>query len=1061
MGERVVQDPLTPGLRDELVTEELTGLLAQLGQEEVISDRLRASDTVERLGKHLLRVARRMRTPDDVPAVEASAMLVNDAINALGKDFEGDRVAFPPRLLKGVRHPVGLALGALPDHPMIPLTSTELLVNGAGEPAFGSVLKEELRCAEEVDLICAFVGYTGFQPLKEEFRALIERGGRVRVITSTYLGATSAKALDELVLLGADVRVNYQGQSTKLHAKAWLFRRPGELDTACVGSSNLSDAALYSGLEWNVRLARADAPAVFGRIHQTFESYWYTSVYEPYSLADRTRLDAALLEAKGYAHRAISRTAQRAIDLLDRQLADAYAEILMQPKPHQRLVLDTLQHRRESFDEHRHLIVAATGTGKTVIAALDYARLCVPGQPRPRLLLVAHREQILVQARATFRKALKDPGFGELLTGSASPPASDNHVFAMVQTLHRRLAVVPAAHYDVIYIDEAHHGSATSWREVIGHFTPREIVGLTATPERTDGVGIAELFGGEYTTELRLWEAVDDQLLSPFEYVGVDDGTDLRHLTWHQGDYAVGELAALYTGDHERVRLIVQAIERWVDDPAAMQALGFCISVAHAQFMAQEFTRLGFSADYLEGGHDQAHRDAVLAGLKAGELQVVFSVDVLGEGLDVPDVDTLLLLRPTQSPVLFAQQLGRGLRTSPGKSTCLVLDFIGQHRAEYRYEERFRALINPARGSLRVQAEREFPFLPAGCSITLERVARERVLARLKEVTPRAGLTGLKKDLARTQATSLAEFLGATERTVEQFYSADQRKISWTRLRRAAAVADVPAEPSDPELRQEESDLLKRVGFLQHVSDPSRIDAWITWLGRTTPPMADDLSVAEARLAMQLMHLLGMTPSSLPSGFEQLWRHDPVRAEIVELLALAHAARDAAVSRLVGLDQVPLMAHARYTRAEVFAAMGISTIDRPKEHREGVYFATELRAQLMFVTLNKDDASFASHIQYKDHALSADLFHWESPNSWRQHTKAMLKCIGEGPEASEHRLLFVRERSSGGVEGTFRCFGQVDQQGELEGDRPVALTWRLRQPLPELIFEATNLLATG
>ena len=688
-----------------------------------------------------------MRTPNDPAAVEAGTSLVNAAIEALGTDFAGDRVSHPPRLLKGVRHPVGLTEGALPAHPMIPLTSSELLVNGAGEPGFGTVLKEEIRCADEVDLICAFVGYTGFQPLKDEFRALIERGGRVRVITSTYLGATSAKALDELVLLGADVRVNYQGQSTKLHAKAWLFRRPGELDTACVGSSNLSDAALYSGLEWNVRLARADAPAVFGRIHQTFESYWHTPVYEPYSLADRPRLDAALLEAKGYAHRAISRTAQRAIDQLNQQLVAAYAEILLEPKPHQRLVLDTLKHRRESFDEHRHLVVAATGTGKTVIAALDYARLCVPGQPRPRLLFVAHREQILNQARATFRKALKDPGFGELLTGSAAPPAADTHVFAMVQTLHRRLAAVPADHYDVVYIDEAHHGSAASWREVIEHFSPREIVGLTATPERTDGVGIADLFGGEYTTELRLWEAVDDQLLAPFEYVGVDDGTDLRQLSWHQGDYAVGELAALYTGDHERVRLIVQAIERWVDVPAAMRALGFCVSLAHAQFMAQEFTRLGFNADYLEGDHDQAHRDAVLARLKAGELQVVFSVDVLGEGIDAPDVDTLLLLRPTQSPVLFAQQLGRGLRTSPGKSTCLVLDFIGQHRAEYRYEERFRALVNPARGSLRVQAEHEFPFLPAGCSITLERVARERVLARLKEVTPRAGLTGLKNDL--------------------------------------------------------------------------------------------------------------------------------------------------------------------------------------------------------------------------------------------------------------------------------------------------------------------------
>lgn len=1048
-------------MRDELVTEELSALLACLDQQQLIADPLRASDAVERLGRHLLRVARRMRTPNDATAVEAGTTLVNAAIDALGTDYAGDRVSHPPRILKGVRHPVGLTDGELPHHPTIPLTSSELLVNGAGEPAFGTVLKEEIRCATEVDLICAFVGYTGFQPLKDEFRALIERGGRVRVITSTYLGATSAKALDELVMLGADVRVNYQGQSTKLHAKAWLFRRPGELDTACVGSSNLSDAALYSGLEWNVRLARADAPAVFGRIHQTFESYWHTAVYEPYSLEDRPRLDAALLEAKGYAHRAISRTAQRTIDQLNQQLVDAYAEILLVAKPHQRLVLDTLKHRRESFDEHRHLVVAATGTGKTVIAALDYARLCVPGSPRPRLLFVAHREQILNQARATFRRALKDPGFGQILTGSAAPPASDHHVFAMVQTLHRRLAAVPSDHFDVVYIDEAHHGSASSWREVIEHFDPREIVGLTATPERTDGVGIADLFGGDYTTELRLWEAVDDQLLAPFEYVGVDDGTDLRQLAWHQGDYAVGELAELYTGDHERVRLIIQAIERWVDVPASMRGLGFCVSIAHAQFMATEFTRRGFNADYLEGGHDQNHRDEVMARLKAGDLQVVFSVDVLGEGIDAPDVDTLLLLRPTQSPVLFAQQLGRGLRTSPGKSTCLVLDFIGQHRAEYRFEERFRALINPARGSLRAQAEQEFPFLPAGCSLTLERVARERVLARLKEVTPRAGLTGLKKDLLRTQPKSLAEFLTATERTVEQLYAADQRKVSWTRLLRAVGRSDVPAEPSDPELRQQEADLLKRIGFLQHVTDPSRIDAWTTWLGRPAPPVADELSVTESRLAMQLMHLLGMTPSSLETGFEQLWRHDPVRAEISELLTITRAARDATVTELAGLDQVPLTAHARYTRAEVFAALDVSAIDEPKEHREGVYFVSDLRTQLMFVTLNKDDASFASHVQYKDHAVSADLFHWESPNSWRQHTKAMLRCIGEGPDASEHRLLFVRERSSGGVEGTFRCLGQVDQYGELEGERPVALTWRLRQPLPELIFEATNLLATS
>ena len=1050
----------TPGLRDELITDDLAALLAELDPAQLDRKPLKDAEALERLGKHLLGVARRLRNPSGRDDVAEAAVLVNSAVEALGPTFLGDRVAGPPELLLGIRPPANLTDGSLPAHPRIPLTSSELLVNGAGEPTFGAVLKEEIRCADEVDLICAFVGYTGFQPLRDELRSLVERGGRVRVITSTYLGSTSGKALDELVRLGAEVRVNYQGQTTKLHAKAWLFCRPGELDTACVGSSNLSDAALFSGLEWNVRLARSDAPGVFGRIQQTFDAYWHAPVYETYGLEDRARLDAALAEAKGYAAQAVTTTAQRTIDHLKRQLTEAYADLVLQPKPHQRQVLDRLRLHRESFDQHRHLVVAATGTGKTVIAALDYAGLCEPGKPRPRLLFVAHREQILQQARATFRKALQDPAFGEILGGGALP-AVDTHLFAMVQTLHNRMSSVPRDYFDVIYIDEAHHGSAASWREVIEYFSPREIVGLTATPERTDGVSIASLFGGEYTTELRLWEAVDDQLLAPFDYVGVDDGTDLRGLTWHRGDYAVGELAELYTGDHERVKTIRRAVERWVEVPSNMRALGFCVSVSHARFMAQEFDRLGIAADYLEGDHDQAHREEVLGKLRDGVLQVVFSVEVLGEGVDVPEVDTLLLLRPTQSAVLFAQQLGRGLRLAPGKTTCLVLDFIGQHRQEYRYEERFRALLNPAHGTLREQAEAEFPFLPAGCAINLERVARERVLARLKEVTPGTGLIALRKDLARTGASSLAEFLGATERSVEQFYANDQRKMSWTRLRREANDLSVSAAPSDPEIREEERNVLRRIGYLQHVTDPQRIDTWTSWLDRDAPPGADDLSPTEVRLAMQLMHGLNLKPDSLEDGFAALWRHAAIRAEIGELLPLTYERRDTTVVAMPGLEHLPLQAHARYTRAEVFAALGISTISQPKEHREGVYFAEAQRIQLMFVTLNKDESHFASTIQYRDHAVAADLFHWESPNSWRQDGKAMLRCIGRGPGSSEHRLLFVRERTAGGIDGTFRCFGQVDLAGDLAGERPVALTWRLRQPLPEFIYESVGLVASG
>jgi len=1055
-------DALVPGLRDELITAELADLLQSVDDGRILAEDVSASVALERLGRHLLRVARRMRSPSDGDDVRDAASLVNAAIGALGDTFSGDKVEDSPRVLKGLRPEFGgLSRGALPDHPVIPLTASELLVNGSGEPALGNVLKQELRCASDVDLVCAFVGFTGFEPLRDELRTLVERGGRVRVITSTYLGATSGKALDEFVKLGADVRVNYNGNATKLHAKAWLFRRPRELDTAFVGSSNLSEAALYSGLEWNVRLARADAPGVFQRIQNTFESYWQSSAFETYTLEDRDRLDDALLRAKGHAADGLSKRAVKAISELQAQLDAAYAELSLQPKDYQKRMLDKLHVRRAEFDEHRHLIVAATGTGKTVMAALDYARMCVSGEPRPSLLFVAHREQILQQARATFRKALRDPSFGEVVGGSTGSVASDRHVFAMVQTLHNRLAQVPADAYDFIYIDEAHHGAASTWREVIEHFSPREIVGMTATPERADGVSIAEMFGGEYTAELRLWEAVDDQVLAPFTYVGVDDGTDLRQLSWNTGDYAVGDLESLYTGHHERVKRIIDSIHRWVELPAGMRALGFCVSVKHAQFMTDQFNSRGFRAEHLSGEHSHEERDAALARLKAGATQVVFSVDVLGEGIDVPDVDTLLLLRPTQSPVLFAQQLGRGLRTAPGKAGCLVLDFIGQHRVEYRLEERFMTMLNPGHGTTREQAEQDFPYLPAGCAINLERVARERVLAALKAVAVKPGLTGLTKDLAATHAGSLEEFLHRTGRSVEQFYGVDGRKMSWTRLLRTAGMPTAPAGPTGPVLADAEAALLRRVGYLQHAADRQRVETWFDWMTNSEAPDPSVMSVLEQRLAMQLMHLMLMKPATLGDGFTTLWAMPAVREEIAELLTLERQQLDAVPQALEGMDDVPLMAHARYTRAEVFAAIGISTLAKPKEHREGVYYSPDHRTQLMFVTLNKDSKQYAPSIQYRDFALAPDLFHWESPNNWRQDSPATLRCIGAGDGASRRRLLFVREGRTGAAASTFRCFGQVDLSGDLVGDRPVAMTWKLRQPLPELAFESVRLLAAG
>lgn len=1057
-----MSNPLTPGLRDELITEGLDKALGQLPEARVQQSALQEAEAVERLGRHLLRVARRLESPEKGQLGEV-VQLVNAALTSLDEKFGEDHVADPPRLLGGiVPEQVGVEDPALPPAPSIPLANTELLVNGDGQPTLGQLLLEEIRCADHIDLICAFVGWTGVSQLLDELRGLTQRGGTIRVVTSTYLGATSRKALDRLVEIGADVRVRYDGNATKLHAKSWLFHRPGELDTAYIGSSNLSQAALHDGIEWNVRLARADAPAVFERMRGTFDTYWNDASYELYGATEdeQERLDLELQRGRGADGQRHTARSAKEIGRLESELAEAYHELALRPRPHQQKILDTLAMRREpdGFNEHRHLIVAATGTGKTVVAALDYARMCSPGKPRPSLLFLAHREQILVQARRTFAQVLRDPSFGEVFGGSAGSVGSGRHVFAMVQSMstERRLAAIQPDAYEVVYVDEAHHVAADSWSRIVEHLTPRELIGLTATPERSDGASIAELFGGAYTTELRLWEAVDDQLLAPFQYIGVDDGTDLRSLSWGRGDYATGELSDLYTSHHGRVKAVLEAVQTWVENPAQMRALGFCVTKQHALFMAEQFAKHGFNAACLTGDDPQAQREEVLAKLSRGDLQAVFSVDVLGEGVDVPDIDTILLLRPTQSPVLFAQQLGRGLRHAPGKQCCTVLDLIGQHRAEYRYDQRYRALLNPRHGTVRSQAERGFPFLPAGSAITLDRIARERVLSALKDLAAKPGSVALRKDLAEGQDASLAAFLDRTERTSRQLYTPSG--LSWTKLRR-----DTRLPVRGGEEKASENDFARRIGQLQHVSDSLRVNQWTQWLENEEPPRSADLSVAQERIAVQLFHLLLKTPATLDEGFAELWQLPAVRDEIVELLALNSASRDTSTIPLLDLPGVPLQAHARYARPEVFAALGISSINRKKEHREGVYYSPELSTQLMFVTLHKDSSRYAPSVQYRDHAISPDLFHWESPNNWRQDGPAMQRCIGRGAGSSEHRLLFVRETSSktDPVEARFRLMGQVDLDGELRGERPVALTWRLRQPLTEVLFEASRLVASG
>jgi superfamily II DNA or RNA helicase len=264
-------------------------------------------------------------------------------------------------------------------------------------------------------------------------------------------------------------------------------------------------------------------------------------------------------------------------------------------------------------------------------------------------------------------------------------------VFASVQGLSAYDATrIPADHFDVVIVDEFHHAAAASYERALNHLEPVELLGLTATPERSDGLPILQWFDDRIAAELRLWDAIDQQYLAPFLYFGIHDGLDLRDIPWRRGrGHEVEALTNRYTSSDAWARLVVKQLVEHADVDS-MRGLGFCVSIEHARFMERHFNRHGIPSVAIWGDSPRADRQAALRELAAGEVRVVFSVDLFNEGVDVPAVDTVLMLRPTESPTLFQQQLGRGLRKSKGKAFCTVLDFVGTHRKEFRFDRRYR-----------------------------------------------------------------------------------------------------------------------------------------------------------------------------------------------------------------------------------------------------------------------------------------------------------------------------------------------------------------------------------
>ena len=1026
---------LTPGLYDQLLTEALGQDLAELQPELQALDLLDPEEAPQRLSRHLAALLRSALAslPGGHPTTsqlelvnQLVALLIAEVPRAVGP---GDAVHTSGQSLSRIRAAPLLPGQAEALRPLIPLADSTLLVNAGGEPSVGQALIHEIPSAQQVDMLCAFIKWSGLRLLQEPLNELLRSGRSLRVLTTVYMGATDRRALDWLVAHGAEVRVSYDTRRTRLHAKAWLFHRTSGSSTAYIGSSNLSTAALHDGLEWNVRLSAQDNEGILSKFQATFESYWEEGEFEPYRASE--------IEQRRFDRASANETSSDATPL-------SFFDI--RPYAYQQEILDKLSAERSLHGRWRNLVVAATGTGKTVVAALDYARQACPAHPT--LLFVAHRREILQQSLATFRQVLRDGSFGELLV-DGQRPSQWRHVFASVQSL---AGIDPAdlapETFAVVIVDEFHHAASASYERWLRHLSPVLLLGLTATPERTCGEDILHWFDGRIAAELRLWSALEQGLLCPFHYFGLHDGTDLSQIEWRRNGYASEALSNLYTADDARLRLILRELADKVTNLAAMRALGFCVSVEHAHWMARKFVAAGLRAAALDASSPREQRAEQIRRLRSGELQILFAVDLFNEGLDIPEIDTVLFLRPTESAIVFLQQLGRGLRLHPSKSCLTVLDFIGQAHRSFRFDLRYRALLGGTRDQLEQQIKEGFPFLPAGCSLQLDRVSSERVLSNLRESLP-TRRPQLLAEARRLGRCSLAELLEGLGMELGEFYKVAG---SWALLQRELVwiAGAAPGEPSDDEKR------LGRgiAGGLLHLDDPERLHWLVDQLQRTIAPEPAGFDPATERSWRMLMaQLWGSGRQHLPmaDALVRLWAAADLRAELVELFELLLERTDHMVSPLIwgrtDPPPIPLKLHGRYSRAEVFAAFGLLNEARPFPGREGVFFDEATQCDVFFITLKKSERLFSPTTRYNDYAISPWEFHWESQSLTREASPTGQRYINHA-ERGSRVMLFVREENKrGGVTLPFLCLGFADYVSH-QGERPMAIRWRLHRAIP-------------
>jgi superfamily II DNA or RNA helicase/HKD family nuclease len=895
----------------------------------------------------------------------------------------------------------------------------------------------------------AFINFSGLQLLLDPLKEAQEKGVTGKVITSTYLNFTEAKALEKIKeFSNVDLKVFVTDKEIGFHTKAYIFEYEDSYKVI-IGSSNITQSALKSNIEWNVEIVSKEEAYFIQEVLKEYDHLWNISQDADQEFIDRYEAFLKSIKTTQTAHQLIYERAEYII-----------------PNRMQKRAIENLD-RLRNFGEKKALVIAATGTGKTYMSAFD-----VKSYKPKKLLFIVHREEILRKAKETFEKLLPNDRltFG-LLTGNHKQKDVD-YVFATIQTISRCYHEFDREEFDYLIIDEAHHATSPTYQTVLQYFEPKFTLGMTATPERSDANNVFDLFDNNVALEVRLHEALEDELVIPFHYFGITDieGIDLS-------DVQIDDIAELTKRlkVNERVDFIIEKMKFYGHDGEKRKCLGFCASIEHAQYMATEFNLRGYKSICLHGGDSSDVRERMINRLEneEDELEFIFTVDIFNEGVDIPSINSVLMLRPTNSPIVFIQQLGRGLRKHANKSFLTVLDFIGNHNKTFLIALALNGSRYYDKESLKVAVATGFANIPGCTHIQMDKISQERILQQidnenfnsmkyLKEEynefkklnqgrIPYLLMDYLKYDGAPDpvkfidREKTYLQFVAKVEKDEgikdlllnNDFEGALKELSSNLPLKRVYefVVIQYLLEHDGITLATAKSEILK---MIKDVDEDSVLHAF-QCLNQ------DFYDSGQLRSSLKLFHfeedVLVKTPV-----FEKVLIDEEYKKYIEDIVSYAIFRYEKEFkNEYYGVPQLKL-----YEQYKMADAALLSNFRKSHSSFRGSGLLTNGKEYFLYIDLHKE-ADIEERLKFKDEIKDTRHFQWQTPNKVAQHTNSGQNII-QNQSLGINLHLFVRKYKQ--IDGKNEPFIYIGKGNTIdyEGNNPITVQLELENELPVKLY---------